>query len=311
MAAAWRPATRLVWAETPSNPMLAIVDIAAVAADRPRPIGPAGGRQHLRHPLPAAAARPRRRHRGALDHQVPRRPQRRGRRVRRDRRPGPGRAGGLLPERRRRRPRPLDCYLVLRGLKTLAVRMDRHCANAAAVVEMLVRPPGRGPGVLPGLPSHPGHGGRPPDARLRRHGVVRPGGGRGGGAGGGPIDPAVHPGRVARGGGVADRTPPPDDPRLGRRLAPGGATRVCCGCRSGWRRSPTWSPTWSAPWTGRAAGGSASRVATDRRLELAAMARTAGRALPTPVATARGGGWSRPCGPGGPACRRCSRWRCR
>jgi cystathionine gamma-synthase len=34
-------------------------------------------------------------------------------------------------------PSPFDCYLVLRGVKTLAVRMDRHCANAAAVVAML------------------------------------------------------------------------------------------------------------------------------------------------------------------------------
>ena len=38
-------------------------------------------------------------------------------------------------------PGPLDCYLVLRGVKTLAVRMDRHCANAAAIVAMLRRHP--------------------------------------------------------------------------------------------------------------------------------------------------------------------------
>src|SRR5207248_2619445 len=34
-------------------------------------------------------------------------------------------------------PGPFDCYLTLRGIKTLAVRMDRHCVNAAAVVELL------------------------------------------------------------------------------------------------------------------------------------------------------------------------------
>ena len=39
-------------------------------------------------------------------------------------------------------PGPFDCFLVLRGIKTLAVRMERHCANAQAVVELLV-PPGR------------------------------------------------------------------------------------------------------------------------------------------------------------------------
>src|SRR5580658_6484691 len=38
-------------------------------------------------------------------------------------------------------PGPMDCYLVLRGAKTLAVRMDRHCANAAAVAEFLVGHP--------------------------------------------------------------------------------------------------------------------------------------------------------------------------
>ena len=34
-------------------------------------------------------------------------------------------------------PSPFDCYLVLRGVKTLAVRMERHCANARAIVQML------------------------------------------------------------------------------------------------------------------------------------------------------------------------------
>ncbi len=54
-------------------------------------------------------------------------------------------------------PGPMDCYLVLRGVKTLAVRMDRHSANAAAVVDMLVRHPAVGLVLYPGLPSHPGH----------------------------------------------------------------------------------------------------------------------------------------------------------
>ncbi len=54
-------------------------------------------------------------------------------------------------------PGPLDCYLVLRGAKTLAVRMDRHCANAEAVVEMLVAHPAVSRVLYPGLASHPGH----------------------------------------------------------------------------------------------------------------------------------------------------------
>src|SRR5438128_10528095 len=54
-------------------------------------------------------------------------------------------------------PGPFDCWLVLRGLKTLAVRMRQHCENAHAVAAYLERHP-RVEGVLyPGLPSHPGH----------------------------------------------------------------------------------------------------------------------------------------------------------
>jgi len=54
-------------------------------------------------------------------------------------------------------PGPFDCFLVLRGLKTLAVRMERHCGNAAAVVEMLERHPAVATVRYPGLPTHPGH----------------------------------------------------------------------------------------------------------------------------------------------------------
>jgi len=52
---------------------------------------------------------------------------------------------------------PFDAYLVLRGLKTLAVRMDRHCDNAEAVVDFLVAHPKVGHVLYPGLPDHPGH----------------------------------------------------------------------------------------------------------------------------------------------------------
>jgi cystathionine gamma-synthase len=54
-------------------------------------------------------------------------------------------------------PSPFDCYLVLRGVKTLAVRMERHCANARAVVEMLTEHPAVARVLYPGLPGHPGH----------------------------------------------------------------------------------------------------------------------------------------------------------
>jgi cystathionine gamma-synthase len=54
-------------------------------------------------------------------------------------------------------PGPFDCWLVLRGVKTLGVRMDRHCANAARVAEMLVAHPAVAAVHYPGLPQHPGH----------------------------------------------------------------------------------------------------------------------------------------------------------
>jgi cystathionine gamma-synthase len=52
---------------------------------------------------------------------------------------------------------PFDAWLVLRGIKTLGVRMDRHCANAAAVVELLQRHSAVSRVYYPGLPMHPGH----------------------------------------------------------------------------------------------------------------------------------------------------------
>jgi cystathionine beta-lyase/cystathionine gamma-synthase len=54
-------------------------------------------------------------------------------------------------------PSPMDCYLVQRGVKTLAVRMERHCENARRLAEALGTMRGVGRVVYPGLPSHPGH----------------------------------------------------------------------------------------------------------------------------------------------------------
>jgi cystathionine gamma-synthase len=54
-------------------------------------------------------------------------------------------------------PAPLDCFLTLRGAKTLAVRMQRHCENAARIVERLTEHPAVTEVFYPGLPSHPGH----------------------------------------------------------------------------------------------------------------------------------------------------------
>lgn len=54
-------------------------------------------------------------------------------------------------------PGPFDAWLVLRGVKTLAVRMDRHCANAVAIASFLERHPRVERALYPGLPAHPGH----------------------------------------------------------------------------------------------------------------------------------------------------------
>jgi cystathionine beta-lyase/cystathionine gamma-synthase len=54
-------------------------------------------------------------------------------------------------------PGPMDCWLVLRGLKTLAVRMRKHCENSHAVAGFLDRHPRVEQVLYPGLPTHPGH----------------------------------------------------------------------------------------------------------------------------------------------------------
>jgi len=54
-------------------------------------------------------------------------------------------------------PGPFDCWLVLRGLKTLAVRMRQHCASAEAIAAFLERHPLVEKVLYPGLPHHPGH----------------------------------------------------------------------------------------------------------------------------------------------------------
>ena len=52
---------------------------------------------------------------------------------------------------------PMDAWLTTRGIKTLAVRMDRHCANAQAVAEAMIGHAGVGRVLYPGLEDHPGH----------------------------------------------------------------------------------------------------------------------------------------------------------
>ena len=65
-------------------------------------------------------------------------------------------------------PGPFDCWLVLRGMKTLAVRMEKHCENAAAVASYLERETRVEHVFYPGLPTHPGH--RLAAAQMRNFG---------------------------------------------------------------------------------------------------------------------------------------------
>ena len=52
---------------------------------------------------------------------------------------------------------PFDSWLTLRGIRTLAARMDRHCRNAMRIAQMLAEHPAVAEVFYPGLPSHPGH----------------------------------------------------------------------------------------------------------------------------------------------------------
>ena len=54
-------------------------------------------------------------------------------------------------------PGPFDCWLTLRGIKTLAIRMRAHCENARAIAAWLEGQPGVEQVLYPGLPGHPGH----------------------------------------------------------------------------------------------------------------------------------------------------------
>ena len=102
-------------------------------------------------PVPAAAARARRRRGRALDHQVRRRALRRGRwRAGRQRRRRSATSSRYHQNAMGAVNGPFDAWLTLRGVKTLGVRMDRHCDNAERVVEFLDRAPEGRPGALPG-----------------------------------------------------------------------------------------------------------------------------------------------------------------
>jgi cystathionine gamma-synthase len=155
--AAWRHETRLVWIESPTNPALSIVDIEAAA----KFAHTRGARvvvdntfatPYLQQPLALGAdvaVHSSTKYLGGHSDVVG------------------GFAAvndaeladelGFLQNAMGAVPSPFDCYLVLRGVKTLAVRMDRHCGNARAIVQMLREHDAVSRVLYPGLADHPGH----------------------------------------------------------------------------------------------------------------------------------------------------------
>jgi cystathionine gamma-synthase len=155
--AAMRPATRLLWCETPSNPLLNLADIAALAgvaheAGAKLVVDNTFASPYLQAPLGLGAdvvlhstTKYLGGHSdvvggalvtddGALDEQL-----------------------AFLQNGAGAVPGPFDVWLTLRGIKTLAVRMERHCDNAERVVAALQAHPQVSSVRYPGLGTHPGH----------------------------------------------------------------------------------------------------------------------------------------------------------
>ncbi|ANY06050.1 cystathionine gamma-synthase [Pseudonocardia sp. HH130630-07] len=155
--AAIRPTTKVIWSETPTNPLLGIADIAGLAgvareADARLVVDNTFASPYLQTPLALGAdvvVHSTTKYVGGHSDVV----------------------GGALvtddDELAERIsftqnsvgsvPGPFDAWLTLRGAKTLAVRMERHCDNAERVVEMLQAHPAVSQVLYPGLPEHPGH----------------------------------------------------------------------------------------------------------------------------------------------------------
>jgi cystathionine gamma-synthase len=158
VAAAMRPSTRLVWVETPSNPLLKIADIAAIAE-----IAHAGGARVAvdntwaspigQQPLALGAdlvMHATTKYLGGHSDLLG------GAIITREndeffaKLSTIQKIGGAVPS-------PFDCWLLLRSIRTLPYRIRAHAANAEAVARFLAEQPAVEAVHYPGLPSHPGH----------------------------------------------------------------------------------------------------------------------------------------------------------
>jgi len=171
VARAIRPGeTKVVWVETPTNPMLNIADIAELArvahdAGALLVVDNTFASPYLQQPLTLGAdvvVHSTTKYCGGHSDVVG------GALIVRD---------GDLAERIRFHQNaiggvagPFDSWLVLRGLRTLALRMERHCDNAEAVVAFLSEHPGVSEVVYPGLESHPGH--EVASRQMKRYGGI-------------------------------------------------------------------------------------------------------------------------------------------
>jgi cystathionine gamma-synthase len=157
IAAAIDDRTRLVWLESPTNPMLNIVDIRAVA-EAARAVGAVVvvdntfATPYLQRPLELGAdivVHSTTKYLGGHSDLIG------GFAATND--PTIAERLAFLQNSLGAVPGPFDSWLVLRGLKTLALRMRQHCANARAIAEFLDGHPRVQQVLYPGLESHPGH----------------------------------------------------------------------------------------------------------------------------------------------------------
>lgn len=152
----WNPATKIVWMETPTNPLLTVFDIAAIAEVTHRNgaklvVDNTFASPYLQQPLSLGAdlvIHSTTKYIGGHSDVVG------GFAATNDEEW----AGDIkyLQNAVGAVPAPMDCFLTLRGLKTLGVRMDRHVQNAQMIVEMLLAHPAVSHVLYPGIDSHPG-----------------------------------------------------------------------------------------------------------------------------------------------------------
>lgn len=157
VAAAITPRTRLIWAETPTNPLLSIADIAALAELGKRSsakvlVDNTFASPALQQPLTLGAdivLHSTTKYIGGHSDVVG------GALVTNDQELDE--AFAFLQNGAGAVPGPFDAYLTMRGLKTLVLRMQRHSENASAVAEFLSGHPAVSAVLYPGLPAHPDH----------------------------------------------------------------------------------------------------------------------------------------------------------